>query len=108
MHRARSVINAINPTISKNFATWLIREPAQSRVSSQILFKKFKKINKLCFQIQTELLKCSSTSVRLYSSAASEPFLNGSNSSYIEDMYNSWLADPSSVHAVSFIVLIWF
>lgn len=107
MHRARSVINAINPTISKNFATWLIREPVQSRVSSQIkIFFHLKiKIN-FGFQIQTELLKSSSTSVRLYSSAASEPFLNGSNSSYIEDMYNSWLADPSSVHAVSFFLII--
>lgn len=42
MHRARTVINAINPTISKNFATWLIREPAQSRVSSTHFFIFFK------------------------------------------------------------------
>lgn len=39
---------------------------------------------------------------RLYNvPAASEPFLNGSSSQYVEDMYNAWLADPSSVHAVS-------
>ncbi|CAA9993310.1 unnamed protein product [Nesidiocoris tenuis] len=37
---------------------------------------------------------------RQYSSAApAESFLNGSSSTYVEDMYNSWLADPSSVHA---------
>lgn len=39
---------------------------------------------------------------RLYNSAAAEPFLNGSNTSYVEEMYNNWLRDPASVHAVSF------
>ena len=32
--------------------------------------------------------------------AKAEPFLNGSNSAYVEDMYESWLEDPSSVHKV--------
>jgi len=32
------------------------------------------------------------------SSAAAEPFLNGSSSTYVEDMYESWREDPSSVH----------
>ena len=32
---------------------------------------------------------------------AAEPFLNGSSSNYVEDMYQSWLQDPSSVHKVS-------
>lgn len=32
--------------------------------------------------------------------AAAEPFLNGSSSAYVEEMYNSWLQDPTSVHAV--------
>lgn len=36
--------------------------------------------------------------VRCYS-AASEPFLSGSSSSYIEEMYNAWLNNPKSVHA---------
>lgn len=38
---------------------------------------------------------------RLYNSAAAEPFLNGSNGAYVEEMYNNWLRDPASVHAVS-------
>lgn len=43
-----------------------------------------------------------SSSFRHYSaSASSEPFLNASSSAYVEDMYNAWLADPKSVHAVS-------
>lgn len=31
-------------------------------------------------------------------SASAEPFLNGSSSIYVEEMYNSWLEDPKSVH----------
>ncbi|CAG9825283.1 unnamed protein product [Phaedon cochleariae] len=30
--------------------------------------------------------------------ASAEPFLSGSSGQYVEDMYNAWLADPSSVH----------
>lgn len=38
-------------------------------------------------------------STRHYNSpAAAEPFLNGSSSAYVEEMYNAWLADPKSVH----------
>lgn len=33
-------------------------------------------------------------------SVAAEPFLNGSSSIYVEEMYNSWLGDPKSVHKV--------
>ncbi len=29
---------------------------------------------------------------------AQEPFLNGSSSVYVEEMYNAWVKDPSSVH----------
>lgn len=29
---------------------------------------------------------------------AQEPFLNGSSSIYVEEMYNAWLKDPNSVH----------
>ena len=32
--------------------------------------------------------------------AAQEPFLNGSSSVYVEEMYSAWLKDPSSVHKV--------
>lgn len=37
--------------------------------------------------------------VQKYATAvAAEPFLNGTSSVYIEEMYNSWLQDPNSVH----------
>ncbi|XP_064630056.1 2-oxoglutarate dehydrogenase complex component E1-like isoform X3 [Lineus longissimus] len=32
------------------------------------------------------------------SPVTAEPFLNGSSSTYMEEMYNSWLEDPKSVH----------
>ena len=35
------------------------------------------------------------------STAAAEPFLNGSSSTYVEEMYESWRQDPTSVHKVS-------
>ena len=31
--------------------------------------------------------------------AASESFLNGSNSAYVDEMFDSWSRDPTSVHA---------
>jgi 2-oxoglutarate dehydrogenase E1 component len=37
--------------------------------------------------------------VKTYNSAAAEPFLNGSSTAYVEEMYNAWLRDPASVHA---------
>lgn len=41
------------------------------------------------------------SSIKCYNSAAAEPFLDGTSSSYVEEMYNSWLRDPASVHTVS-------
>lgn len=32
------------------------------------------------------------------SRVSQEPFLNGSSSVYVEEMYNAWTADPTSVH----------
>ena len=34
------------------------------------------------------------------SKASAEPFLSGSSSSYLEQMYESWQTDPNSVHKV--------
>uniref|UniRef100_A0A673AII3 2-oxoglutarate dehydrogenase E1 component N-terminal domain-containing protein n=1 Tax=Sphaeramia orbicularis TaxID=375764 RepID=A0A673AII3_9TELE len=39
--------------------------------------------------------------IRCYSApVASEPFLNGTSSNYVEEMYFAWLEDPKSVHKV--------
>jgi len=42
--------------------------------------------------------------VRFYTTPATsvvaEPFLNGTSSTYVEEMYESWLENPDSVHKV--------
>ncbi|VUZ54634.1 unnamed protein product, partial [Hymenolepis diminuta] len=38
------------------------------------------------------------TSSRYQHKSAAEPFLNGSSSNYVEDIYAAWLKDPNSVH----------
>ena len=83
MYRARSVVKNLVPflpaTGHRRFATWLLG-PSLNRMSP----------SSYCLM------------TRMYSSSlAAEPFMNGTSSTYIEDMYNSWLADPKSVHAVS-------
>ena len=35
------------------------------------------------------------------SGVAAEPFLSGTSSSYVEDMFLAWQQDPNSVHKVS-------
>ena len=47
---------------------------------------------------RSTLLKCAG--ILRKSTAAAEPFLNGSSSSYIDEMYESWQQDPTSVHKV--------
>lgn len=76
MHRARSLVNTVKGRNGQAFAGWLLNQSVQPAVTC---------------------------APRIYynSPAAAEPFLNGSSSTYVEDMYNAWLADPSSVHAVS-------
>ncbi|KAL5968232.1 2-oxoglutarate dehydrogenase mitochondrial, partial [Taenia solium] len=39
-----------------------------------------------------------SCTVRYQHKSAAEPFLNGTSSNYIEDIYAAWLKDPNSVH----------
>uniref|UniRef100_A0A6B2ED08 2-oxoglutarate dehydrogenase complex component E1 n=1 Tax=Phlebotomus kandelakii TaxID=1109342 RepID=A0A6B2ED08_9DIPT len=79
MHRARSALNCmLIPSGQQTFASWLNCSAAKSRIASELL---------------------PASSLRHYNSAAAEPFLNGSSTNYVEDMYNAWLRDPASVHA---------
>ncbi|XP_059615722.1 2-oxoglutarate dehydrogenase complex component E1 isoform X4 [Phlebotomus argentipes] len=79
MHRARSALNCmLIPSGQQSFASWLNCSASKSRIASELL---------------------PASSLRQYNSAAAEPFLNGSSSNYVEDMYNAWLRDPASVHA---------
>lgn len=80
MHRARFLVNALRGPNGPKFASWLLA--ARSAAPA--------------------LCTTATSPARCYSlPAEADPFLNGSSSSYIEDMYNAWLADPASVHPVS-------
>lgn len=51
--------------------------------------------------------KCLYTSALRYQNpTSSEPFLNGTSSNYLEDIYEAWLRNPDSVHKV-FIQAYW-
>lgn len=76
MHRARFLVNSLTARNGQKFASWLLSKPATPAVCSA---------SARCYNIP----------------ATAEPFLNGSSGAYIEDMYNAWLADPTSVHPVS-------
>ncbi|XP_058465185.1 2-oxoglutarate dehydrogenase complex component E1-like isoform X2 [Malaya genurostris] len=78
MHRARTALQLIShPVGQQNFGSWLIHHPS-SKLTGELV---------------------AASSVKLYNSAAAEPFLNGSSSNYIDDMYSAWLNNPASVHA---------
>ena len=94
MYRTRSIVAGLLPLLPpgatpERLAVWLARgclnQPVGAKIRAAALVG----------------------SQRSYSAApppppaAAEPFLNGSSSVYVEDMYNSWLQDPKSVHAVS-------
>ncbi|XP_076639304.1 oxoglutarate dehydrogenase Nc73EF isoform X1 [Colletes latitarsis] len=82
MYKARTVFSTLAPLAPRmcgpeRFASWLVRHHPLSRTTQAMV----------------------SEPVRKYTSrVATEPFLNGSSSSYVEEMYNAWLQDPQSVH----------
>lgn len=83
MYRARTIFNTLTPLApricgAERFASWLVRSHPLAR-NAQVV--------------------AGLEPARRYSSkVATEPFLNGSSSSYVEEMYNAWLRDPTSVH----------
>jgi len=86
MHRAQSVVNQLVPCVPtivgrQKFATWLIGPKSRSLIRA------------------TQSLPV--TENKYSTNVNQEQFLNGSSASYIEDMYNAWLADPKSVNVVS-------
>lgn len=87
MYRARSVLSGLTPLApqvcgAERFASWLVKSQPKLRNTKVYLAEPY----------------------RLYASrAATEPFINGTSSSYVEEMYNAWLTDPQSVHVVSII-----
>ena len=47
--------------------------------------------------------RTSSNNRRYGTAVGAEPFINGTSSSYVEEMYDSWKEDPTSVHKVSIL-----
>ncbi|XP_059351590.1 2-oxoglutarate dehydrogenase complex component E1-like isoform X3 [Daphnia carinata] len=89
MYRTRSLVAGLLPLLPgatpERLAVWLVKGYVQNSSARAPL---------------------AALNIRQYSAApppptqaAAEPFLNGSSSVYVEEMYNSWLQDPKSVHA---------
>ncbi|XP_015124193.1 2-oxoglutarate dehydrogenase, mitochondrial isoform X4 [Diachasma alloeum] len=83
MYRARTVFSSLTPLApricgAERFASWLVRSHPLIR--------------------NTQVVVALEPTRRYGSKVATEPFLNGSTSSYVEEMYNAWLRDPQSVH----------
>ncbi|XP_050423123.1 2-oxoglutarate dehydrogenase complex component E1 isoform X2 [Adelges cooleyi] len=83
MHRAQSIVNQLVPCVPtivgrQKFATWLIGPKTRALIGA------------------TQSITVAD---KKYSTQGNqEQFLNGTSASYIEDMYNAWLADPKSVN----------
>jgi 2-oxoglutarate dehydrogenase E1 component len=90
MHRVRTVLNNVVPLAPlihnaagpERFASWLLKS---GNTSCTVMVSNTRHYNA---PVQTE------------------PFLNGSSSAYVEEMYNAWLADPKSVHVVSSVLFL--
>ena len=86
MFRLKTFVDNIRPVAVATYRT-LTREGCE-RASKQSLLVNNKS------QLQGHF-------VRYYAaSGAAEPFLNGSSSSYVEEMYEAWQQNPASVHKV--------
>lgn len=84
MYKARVVFNTLTPLAprvcgARKFASWLVQSDPLIRNTKVMVSEPIRRHN---------------------SRAATEPFLNGSTTSYVEEMYNAWLQDPTSVHIV--------
>jgi 2-oxoglutarate dehydrogenase E1 component len=84
MYKVQVVFNSLTPLAprvcgARKFVSWLVRSDPLTRTSQVMVSEPLRRHN---------------------SRVATEPFLNGSSSSYVEEMYNAWLQDPHSVHIV--------
>lgn len=72
---------------TRHFVDGLNRTNSQHRLLCSL--RTFKRSHK---KIYEHYLRC------YVSSVGAEPFINGTSSSYVEEMYESWQKDPNSVH----------
>lgn len=76
MHRLRTCAARLRPITASQTA----KTPTQQRPAAT--FRTFQPIR------------------RYTAPVAAEPFLNGTSSNYVEEMYYAWLENPKSVHKV--------
>ena len=89
MHRIKTIVDKARPLVSVAVRTLPQTEPK-------------------CQTLLNRILPLSRDFVRKYvAPVAAEPFLNGSSSVYVEEMYNSWIQDPNSVHKVSIVIYVY-
>lgn len=104
MYRARTLVTNVLPLLP-NHAPERLAQLSALALSKCQCQKGFSRSSSSSNANQTSETASSTSSrginqTRQYvTTAALEPFLNGSSSTYVEDMYNAWLKDPKSVHA---------
>ena len=86
MDRARTIIRTLSPALRAASAS-------RSRAASTNAVAALLNSGNFGYNIQ----QCSAYTTR----AAQEPFLSGSSSVYVEEMFKSWKDDPNSVHKAS-------
>lgn len=106
MHLARTLVSNVFPLLPSHAPEKLAKLSALAVAKSRQWHSPTRNSNRNCSSAKNNDLTSASTGAtgqtRQYvTTAALEPFLNGSSSIYVEDMYNAWLKDPKSVHAVS-------
>lgn len=82
MYRIRTLMNRLRPLAASYHATVLPGVPNANSVLGNVGVRVW------------DIQRCCVTKM------AAEPFLNGTSSVYVEEMYESWLKDPNSVHKV--------
>nr|CAB3264555.1 2-oxoglutarate dehydrogenase-like, mitochondrial [Phallusia mammillata] len=78
----------------------LLQKVASSTKATQIVVRNVNKTKQGNAAVIRRQYASTSQTIHNQAAAAAkaEPFINGSNAIYVEDMYESWLKDPSSVH----------
>jgi len=102
MYRARTLVTNVLPLLPQHaperLSTLLVL--VKSKGQHQAIMTRTNSSSSNANTNQTASTVGNLTQNRQYvTTAALEPFLNGSSSVYVEDMYNAWLNDHKSVHA---------
>ena len=94
MHRAKTSLQLLNKlSLSTRTSQIISQRNSANKYPKNVIDNSSNKRN---YASTTNISKQQATAA----AAKAEPFLNGTNSAYVEEMYESWLLDSSSVHKV--------